>query len=115
MAAGALYFLAGPHPRTATGALRCLRYNSVMHFALLYDTVDNFIERRQPYRAEHLANVQRAHRDGRLVMAGALKPTGALLIFRADASSVVEEFARTDPYVTSGLVVSWRIHEWTVV
>ncbi len=87
-----------------------------MYFALFYDTVDNFVERRQPYRAAHLAHVEHAHRDGRLLLAGALNPAdGALLVFRADRASEVEEFARNDPYVMNGLVKAWRVREWTVV
>jgi len=87
-----------------------------MYFALFYDTVDNFAERRQPYRQEHLALVEQAHRDGRLLLAGALKPAdGALLIFKTDSAAEVEAFARNDPYVARGLVKDWRVREWTVV
>ena len=87
-----------------------------MYFALFYDTVDNFVERRQPYRQEHLALAEQAHREGRLLLAGALKPAdGALLIFKTDSAADVEAFARNDPYVMSGLVKDWRVREWTVV
>jgi len=87
-----------------------------MYFTLSYDTVENFVERRQPFREEHLAAARRAHAEGTLVMAGALKPAdGALLVFRGDTSAVAEDFARVDPYVTRGLVKTWRVREWTVV
>jgi uncharacterized protein YciI len=87
-----------------------------MYFALFYETVDNFVERRQPFREEHLAAARRAHAEGTLVLAGALKPAdGALLVFRGNTSTVAEEFARADPYVTGGLVKNWRVREWTVV
>jgi uncharacterized protein YciI len=87
-----------------------------MYFTLSYDTVENFVERRQPFREEHLAAARRAHAEGTLVMAGALKPAdGALLVFRGDTSAVAEDFARADPYVTRGLVKTWRVREWTVV
>ena len=79
-----------------------------MYFALFYDTVDNFIERRQPYRQEHLT-LEQAHRDGRLLFAG------ALIIFRGESSADAEAFARKDPYVTHGLVKNWRVREWAVV
>jgi uncharacterized protein len=85
------------------------------YFALFYDTVDNFVERRLPHRPAHLAMIDAAYADGRLVLAGALKPSGALLVFRADDASDVERFVKSDPYVTSGLVTSWRIQEWAVV
>lgn len=85
------------------------------YFALFYDTVDNFVERRQPFRAAHLAQADAAHRAGSLLLAGALKPSGALLVFRADNAGTAERFAETDPYVTNGLVSDWRVREWSVV
>jgi uncharacterized protein YciI len=86
------------------------------YFALFYDTADNFVERRQPYRQAHLAKVDAAHRAGTLVLAGALKPAdGALLVFRTDDVGEVERFAAADPYVVNGLVTGWRVREWAVV
>jgi uncharacterized protein len=85
-------------------------------FALIYDLVDNFVERRQPYRAEHLALLDEAQRDGRLFLAGPLKPADtALLVFRTDTAADVETIVARDPYVTNGLVKSWQVREWTVV
>lgn len=88
-----------------------------MYFALFYDVVPNYIERRQPYRAEHLAYASRANASGGLVMAGAFAnpADGGLFVFRADSKAAAEEFARKDPYVLNGLVTSWRVREWTVV
>jgi uncharacterized protein YciI len=86
------------------------------YFVLLYDIVENFVERRKPYRDGHLALVDAAYRDGSLLLAGALKPAdGALLLFRTDDIATVEAFARRDPYVVNGLVTSWRVREWAVV
>lgn len=85
------------------------------HFALFYDTVDRFLDRRQPYRQAHLAQIDAAYAEGRLILAGALKPSGALLIFRANDASEVEQFVYRDPYVTNGLISGWRIQEWSVV
>ena len=86
------------------------------YFALFYDTVGDFVERRLPYRPQHLGLIDAAYREGRLVLAGSLKPDGgALLVFRTETASEVEAFATHDPYVTSGLVTSWRVREWAVV
>ena len=85
------------------------------YFALFYDTVDNFVERRVPFRQSHLAMIDAAYADGRLVLAGALRPSGALLVFRAGSAADVEQFVQRDPYVTGGLVTAWRIQEWAVV
>lgn len=86
-----------------------------MHFALLYEYVPDILERRKPFREEHLALLRKLHAEGRLVMAGAWQPAdGALLLFRADAPAEVEAFVKADPYARNGLVTSWRIREWTV-
>ncbi len=85
------------------------------YYALFYDTADDFVERRQPYRQAHLALIDAAFDDGRVVLAGALKPAGALIVFRTDGIEEVEAFAKQDPYVRNGLVSRWRVNEWAVV
>jgi uncharacterized protein len=87
-----------------------------MYLALLYDVVDDYVRRRQPFRAEHLALAERFHREGKLLLAGAFDPAdGALLVFRAESPAEVEAFVREDPYVREGLVTRWRVKAWTVV
>ena len=88
-----------------------------MHWLLLYDVVDDYTERRRPFRDDHLAHARAAHERGDLVLAGALADPadGAVLVFRSDSPSVAEEFARDDPYVRSGVVTGWRVRRWTVV
>lgn len=86
------------------------------YFALTYEVVDDFVNKRTPFRPAHLQEVRAAHQRGELVMAGALAdPAEALLIFRVSDKSVVETFATNDPYVTSGIVKSWRVRPWNVV
>jgi uncharacterized protein len=87
-----------------------------MYFALLYDVGDDYVARRQPFRAEHLALAERFRAQGKLVSGGAFDPPdGALLVFRCDAAAEVEEFVQQDPYVVNGLVARWRVREWKVV
>jgi uncharacterized protein YciI len=87
------------------------------YYALVYEVVDDFIARRTPFRAEHLRLACEAHRRGELLLAGAFSdpPDGALLVFRVPDKSIVEDFARNDPYVVNGLVTRWQIRSWTVV
>jgi uncharacterized protein YciI len=86
------------------------------HSVLQYDAVDDFINRRTPYREEHLRLIREAHARGEIVMAGALgnPPDGGLLVFKA-AIEVAENFARRDPYVVNGLVTRWVVRPWNVV
>ncbi len=86
-----------------------------MHFALFYEYVPDILERRKPFREEHLALLRRLHGEGKLVMAGAFQPVdGALLLFRAEAPADVEAFVKADPYARNGLVTRWHVREWTV-
>ena len=83
---------------------------------LTYDVVDDFVNRRLPFRPAHLKEVRDAHARGALVMAGALgEPAGALLVFRGVDKAVAETFATADPYVNQGLVKKWTVRPWTVV
>ena len=90
---------------------------AVKYFALFYDVVENFVERRMPYRERHLKMVREAHDRGHIALAGALgdPPDGALIVFHVDDIAVVENFAHADPYVTQGLVTQWEVKPWNVV
>jgi uncharacterized protein len=88
------------------------------YFALIYDAlVENYAERRAPFRAEHLALATKSHEQGELVLGGAFADPidKGLLIFRAADKSVAETFAKHDPYVLNGLVKHWEVRSWNVV
>jgi uncharacterized protein YciI len=82
---------------------------------LLYQYVDDAVEKRQPYRANHLGHARASIDRGELLLGGALaNPVdGGVLIFTAGAAA--ERFAETDPYVLNGIVTSWTVREWSVV
>ncbi len=87
------------------------------YFALLYETVDDFIARRGLYRDEHLRLARKAQARGELLMAGAFAdpPDSALLVFQSGDATIAEAFARNDPYVRNGLVTRWKVRSWSVV
>lgn len=82
-----------------------------------YTYVPNILERRQPFRGDHLAHAQHSKQKGELLMGGAFaNPTdGAALIFQAESIDKIKEFIQRDPYVINGLVTEHEIREWTVV
>lgn len=84
------------------------------HHILLYDYVDDILERRGPHRDAHLARI---HNDERIVMAGPLgdPPHGAAIVFRTADPEAAEQFAQADPYVQAGLVTARRVELWNVV
>ena len=81
------------------------------YYLLLYDVVDNYVERRAPFRSEHLALAQEFAERGELILGGALaNPVdGAVLLFRGESPEVATRFVETDPYVRNGLVTRWRV------
>lgn len=87
------------------------------YFALIYDVIDDYVAQRAIYRDNHLELARAAVERGELLYGGAFDDPvdGALLVFKAQDASIVEEFARNDPYVTNGLVTRWRVRPWTVV
>ena len=87
------------------------------HFLLVYDYVSDVLERRGQFRGAHLDHAWAAVERGEIVVAGAFADPvdGAVLMFSGDDKSVAEDFARTDPYVTGGLVTRWHVREWTTV
>ena len=88
-----------------------------MHYILFYDVVPDYVERRGQFRELHLKHAHAAYDRGELVLGGALADPvdGAVLIFRGPSSDAVETFAKSDPYVTNGLVKQWRIRKWNTV
>jgi uncharacterized protein YciI len=89
----------------------------VARYLLLYDVVEDYVERRVPFRPEHLRLVREAQQRGELWMAGALaEPVdGAVLAFTVEDRAIVERFAENDPYVQNGLVTRRRVRRWDVV
>jgi len=88
-----------------------------VYYILFYKTVENYVEKRAPYRDAHLAYANAAHERGELVMAGALDEPAdsAVLVFKGEGPSAAEKFAQNDPYVKDGLITEWKVRPWTVV
>ena len=88
-----------------------------MHYLLMYDVVDDYADRRTPFRKDHIALARDAVERGELVLGGALgQPAdGVALLFRGSSPKAAEAFAASDPYVKNGIVTRWRVREWTTV
>lgn len=87
------------------------------YYVLIYHLVDDYMTRRGQFREEHLKMAKDLNEKNELVLAGAFSdpPDKALLIFKVEDKSVIEEFVKKDPYVKNGLIVKWEIRPWTVV
>ncbi|MBX6379365.1 MAG: hypothetical protein IRZ01_01605 [Thermoflavifilum aggregans] len=88
-----------------------------MYYVLWYEFAEDYLERRKPLREAHLQLIRDLYAQGNVVMAGALDhpPDRAILVFRTEDVSVIEQFVKQDPYVQYGLVTHWEIRPWNVV
>ena len=87
-----------------------------MHYLLFYEAGPDYVQRRQPYRAEHLQYGHAAVERGELILGGAYGDVvdGAVLVFVGESPTVAENFAKGDPYVTNGVINRWWVRPWTV-
>lgn len=114
--------LGGLSPATADQYGGATMSDLGLHQLLYYDYVPYYLERREPFREDHLAHAQRWKDAGTLVNAGVIvsrgtpgaEPDGALFVFVIDPADL-HSFVITDPYVLNGIVTGHRIVPWTVV
>ena len=88
-----------------------------MHYLLCYELAPDYLARRGQFRTPHLQLAWEAQQRGELVLAGALSDPAdmAILMFQGDSPDVAERFAKADPYVSEGLVLSYKVRLWNTV
>jgi uncharacterized protein len=86
------------------------------NFILEYVYVADILEKRTPYRPDHIKLAEDYNKEKLIISGGPFSPpTGAVFVFSAEGKETVEEFVAKDPYVAAGLVSSFSIREWNVV
>ena len=88
-----------------------------MYYILFYYFVENYPEKRTPFRQSHFNHIQGYIDKGELRLAGAFADPAdsAALVFRVSNKNIIENFVKNDPYFKNGLVMDYKIREWTVV
>lgn len=83
-------------------------------YLLKYDYVEGILDKRGPYREEHLGLAKDLVKEGKMLCAGPYSDaSGALFIFTKSQTDAIE-FVEKDPYVKAGLVPSYEIKQWSV-
>jgi uncharacterized protein YciI len=91
-----------------------------MWYAIIGQDVPNSTDKRIAARPAHVARLQELQRQGRLLLAGpfpavdAVDPgvagfTGSLIIAEFTSLPAAQEWAKADPYVTSGIYAEVRV------
>ena len=88
-------------------------------FLLKYDYIPDVLEKRGPYREEHIALANKFIEEGSCLSGGPVGdvemevPKGALFVFNDAASA--KKYAEADPYVANGIVTEYSIAQWNIV
>ena len=84
-------------------------------FILTYEYVPNMLERRKPFRAEHLEVANNWVKEVGCKAGGPFSDgSGAIFIFEAPNKESVEELVKNDPYYQNGLIPNYHVKEWIV-
>ena len=99
------------------------------YHVLFYDYVPNILEKRIPYRQDHLKHAMSLVEKGHLQLGGAWavdednksndssnnQIDGACIVLKDMKKEEIENFVKNDPYFINGLVPNYRIRPWSVV
>ena len=84
-----------------------------MKFVLWGTYCDNALERRTPFRDEHLAGLRRQKEEGILVTLGPTEgSTHVFGIYEAESRAQVEALVKGDIYWRNGIWTAVEIHPW---
>ena len=83
-----------------------------MKIVMFYEMAPGALSQLKSHFPAHRARLEEFHARGVLISAGPLgnPPESAMGIFTTREAA--EEFIKGDPFVTNGLVSSWRLVEW---
>ena len=84
-----------------------------MRFVLWGTYCPDALERRGPYRQEHLEGLRRQKDAGTLITLGPTEQsTHVFGIYEADSRDAVESLIRNDVYWREGIWTAYEIHPW---
>jgi uncharacterized protein YciI len=87
-----------------------------MKFVLWGRYCENALEKRAPFREEHLAGLRQQKESGLLVTLGPTEgSTHVFGIYEAGSLAQVEELIRADVYWRNGIWTEFEVHPWIQV
>jgi uncharacterized protein YciI len=85
-------------------------------YVTFYETGPDALELLPVHFPAHRARIDEFHARGDLLMVGTFAnpiEEGAMAVFRTREAA--EEFVAGDPFVTSGAIGNWYVHEWNEI
>jgi uncharacterized protein YciI len=96
------------------------RKDRFMHFAFICTDKPGALQVRLDTRPDHLAHLSALNADGKLAFAGPFlgddgKPTGSLVVVKAETIEEARQIAESDPYAKAGLFSDVQVKAWNWV
>ena len=74
---------------------------------------ENALEKRTPYRQDHLAGLAKLKEQGILITLGPTQDnTQVFGIYEAENEQTVRQFVENDPYWKNGIWTDYQVKEW---
>ena len=74
---------------------------------------ENALEKRTPYRQDHLAGLAKLKEQGILITLGPTQDnTQVFGIYEAESEETVRQFVENDPYWKNGIWTDYQVKEW---
>ncbi|MBI1241326.1 MAG: hypothetical protein GC195_07190 [Nostoc sp. RI_552] len=74
---------------------------------------ENVLEKRAPYRQDHLDGLAKQKQSGVLITLGPTKDTTKVFgIYEAEDEAIVRQLVEDDPYWKNGIWIEYSIKEW---
>ncbi len=74
---------------------------------------ENALEKRTPYRENHLAGLSKQKEDGILITLGPTKDNSKVFgIYEAENDMIVKNLIESDPYWQNGIWTDYEVKEW---
>jgi len=87
-----------------------------MRFVVWGSYCPDVLEKREPFRQEHLAGLQRQKQEGLLITLGPTADTTRVFgIYEADSQQQVEQALHDDVYWREGIWTALEVHAWIQV
>ncbi|MEE8219536.1 MAG: YciI family protein [bacterium] len=74
---------------------------------------EDAVEKREPYRAEHISRLQALKDEGKVVTIGPTKDVKMLFgVLEVEDEAEARRLIEEDPYWTGGIWTGYELHEW---
>lgn len=90
--------------------------NELKKFVMWGSYCEGVLEKRTPFRQDHLDNLKALHESGKLLTIGPTQDvTKVFAVYVAPDEAIARQLIESDPYWQNGIWTDYEVHEWVQV